>query len=170
MPDSYMTIIGNLVEDPTFRMTKNGHAVTNFRVASTPRRFDREQEAWVDGQPLYITVSCWRGFAENVVESFSKGQPVVVYGRYCCRKYEVNEQVKYSYELEAVAVGHDLSRGVSRFTKVSRGPATVTSVPAGPDGTPADDSDHWYPDATTPGENDDQREADEPVAPELAPV
>jgi len=44
MNDTTMTIIGNVVDAPRMRMTKSGHAVTNFRVASTSRRFDREHQ------------------------------------------------------------------------------------------------------------------------------
>ena len=43
------------------RMTKNGHAVTNFRIASTSRRFDREQERFVDnGTLLGVEVRTYR--------------------------------------------------------------------------------------------------------------
>ena len=165
MPDTYMTIMGNVADDPTLRMTKGGHAVANFRIASTPRRFDREQEEWVDAPTLWVQVSCWRAMAENVRNSIKKGQPVVVYGRYYCRPYEVNEQVRYSYELEAVAVGHDLARGITRFEKVGRGAATMTTVVAGADGTPPDETVHWFPDATAPGETADDLLAGEQVAP-----
>ena len=56
-----MTIVGNVVDEPRTRETKNGHTVTNFRVASTSRRFDREQERYVDNSTLYVNVTCWRG-------------------------------------------------------------------------------------------------------------
>ena len=78
MNETTMTIVGNVVEDPRRRQTKNGHAVTNFRVASTSRRYDREQERFVDNGTLFITVTCWRGLASNVDQSIRKGQPVVV--------------------------------------------------------------------------------------------
>jgi single-strand DNA-binding protein len=45
MNDTMMTIVGNVVDSPRRRETKNGHDVTNFRVASTSRRYDREQSA-----------------------------------------------------------------------------------------------------------------------------
>ena len=51
-----MTIIGNVVDEPRMRVTTNGHKVTTFRVASTQRRFDREQEKFVDGS----TLSYWK--------------------------------------------------------------------------------------------------------------
>jgi single-strand DNA-binding protein len=140
--ETQMTIVGNVVDDPRKRETKNGFAVTNFRVASTSRRFDREQEKFVDNGTLYVTVTCWRAMAENVYNSLRKGQPVVVTGRYYMREYKVEEQVRTAYELEATAVGHDLARGMSQFTRVYQSGPTV-SVVRDEQGVPKDESDHW---------------------------
>jgi single-strand DNA-binding protein len=142
MNETIMTIVGNVVDDPRRRETKNGFAVTNFRVASTSRRYDREQERFVDNGTLYVTVTCWRAMAENVDKSVRKGQPVVVHGRYYQREYTVDEQVRTAYELEATAVGHDLGRGTSHFTRVyhSAPPVVVEKDEAG---VPVDDSDRW---------------------------
>jgi single-strand DNA-binding protein len=143
MNDTQMTIVGNVVDDPRRRETKNGFAVTNFRVASTSRRYDREQEKFVDNGTLYVTVTCWRAMAENVDRSIRKGQPVVVTGRYYMREYKVEEQVRTAYELEATAVGHDLSRGTSQFTRVYQSGPSVNVV-RDEQGLPADESDHWH--------------------------
>ena len=142
MNDTMMTLIGNVVDQPRMRRTKNGNTVTNFRVASTSRRFDREQGRYVDNSTLFVNVTCWRAMGENVQASVQKGQPVVVTGRYYTREYTVNEMVRTSYELEANAVGHDLSRGVSNFERVYR-PAPTVSITLDDAGIPADDSDHW---------------------------
>ncbi len=142
MFDTYMTIVGHVVDAPRMRMTKSGHAVTNFRVASTSRRFDREHQRWVDNATLYVNITCWRAMAENVALSLHKGQPVLVTGRYYSREYEINETVRVSYELEANAVGHDLSRGTSEFCKITR-PSVSANVEIDDDGIPTDRSDQW---------------------------
>jgi single-strand DNA-binding protein len=142
MNDTMITIVGNVVDTPRRRRTKNGHEVTNFRIASTSRRFDREQEKFVDNSTLYVNVTCWRQFAINVDESIRKGQPVVVYGRYYMREYKVEEQLRSAYELEALAVGHDLARGTSQFTRVYQSGPAVTVLPDA-EGVPIDESDHW---------------------------
>ena len=141
MNDTLMTIVGNVVDDPKLRRTKNGHLVASFRVASTSRRWDRESGQWADNSTLFVQVTAWRNLADNVGTSVFKGQPVTVYGRYCQRDYRVEEQVRTAYELDAISVGHDLTRGTSVFTRVSR--------PAGPSvendeaGIPADTTDEW---------------------------
>ncbi|MDQ2749455.1 MAG: single-stranded DNA-binding protein [Actinomycetota bacterium] len=157
MNDTYMTIVGNVVDAPRMRLTKSGHAVTNFRVASTSRRYDQEQHRYVDNCTLFVNVTCWRATAENVAFSVHKGQPVVVSGRYYSREYELNETVRVSYELEANAVGHDLSRGTAEFRKVIR-PSVTVNVEVDEHGVPVDRSDEWLDLA----ERD--RPADEPAA------
>jgi len=51
---STTTLAGNLTADPEVRFTKGGTAVSNFTVASTPRRFDKDSSAWVDGETLFM--------------------------------------------------------------------------------------------------------------------
>ena len=80
--------------------------------------------------------------AEHVHTSLRKGQPVVVTGRYYMREYKVEEQLRSAYELEAMAVGHDLARGTSQFTRVYLSGPSVTITPDD-DGVPRDESDHW---------------------------
>ena len=142
MFDTYLTVIGNVVSPPRMRLTKSGHSVTNFRVASTSRRFDSEKGAYVDNSTLFVNVPCWRGLAENVALSIQKGQPVVVSGRYFQREYTVDETVRVAYELEAVAVGHDLTRGTTDFRKMSRSSGAMHTA-LDDEGIPVDDSDHW---------------------------
>jgi single-strand DNA-binding protein len=167
MNDTYLTIIGNVVAPPRMRMTKSGFAVTNFRVASTSRRFDTEKGQFVDNDTLFVNVTCWRAMAENVAESLQKGQPVIVTGRYYSREYEVEETKRMSFELEAIAVGHDLSRGTTAFRRVIR-PTSTGHVPVDAEGLPVDDSDRWLDVATGEvSELNAERGSDDPAA-ELA--
>jgi single-strand DNA-binding protein len=159
-----ITIVGNVVDTPRRRQTKNGFEVTNFRVASTSRRFDREQEKFVDNSTLYVNVTCWRQMGVNVDESIRKGQPVLVYGRYYMREYKVEEQLRSAYELEAVAVGHDLARGTSQFTRVYQSGPSVAVTPD-EDGVPADDSDHWLDLGGEPVAGEAEREPEFASAP-----
>jgi single-strand DNA-binding protein len=140
--DTMTTIMGNATDQPRLRFTPNGHAVASFRIASTPRRYDAQRGEWVNRPTLFITVSCWRGLAENVAASVAKGQPLVVTGRLQMHAY-TKAEVKYtSYEIDAVTVGHDLSRGTTVFTKAERtGPQPPVALDE--QGVPADDSDYY---------------------------
>ena len=137
MNDTYITIVGNVVDVPRLRQTNSGVPVASFRIASTSRRFDRDTGEWADNERLFATVTCWRAMAHNAAQSLKKGQPVVATGRFYSREYVKDEVTRMSYELDAVAVGHDLSRGTAEFTKIVR-PYAVTSVEIDDDGMPAD--------------------------------
>lgn len=143
MQENLITVTGNVVDDPKLRVTKSGVSVTNFRIASTPRRYDESQRAFVDSPTLFMNVSVWRRTAENVCASLHRGEPIIVSGRLCQRTYEVDETVKVAYEIAATSVGHDLSRGRTEFTKAWT-PSPATSVAADSDGLPADDSALWH--------------------------
>ncbi len=52
--ETVITVVGNLVDDPELRFTPSGAAVANFRIASTPRTFDRQTNEWKDGEALFL--------------------------------------------------------------------------------------------------------------------
>ena len=107
--ETVITVVGNLVDDPELRFTPSGAAVAKFRVASTPRTFDRQTNEWKDGESLFLTCSVWRQAAENVAESLQRGMRVIVQGRLKQRSYEDREGVKRTvYELDVEEVGASL--------------------------------------------------------------
>lgn len=118
--DTTITIVGNLVADAELRFTQSGQPVANFRVASTPRYFDKQTNDWKDGDGLFLTVNCWRGMAENVAESLRKGMRVIVVGRLRQRSYEKDGQKRTVYEVEADSVGPDLKSASAKVTKATR--------------------------------------------------
>ncbi|MEV0723928.1 single-stranded DNA-binding protein [Micromonospora purpureochromogenes] len=119
MFDTYVTIVGNVLTAPEWRRTTQSNTlVANFKVASTARRLDRDSGRWVDGNSLRVRVNCWRKLAEGVAASVMVGDPVVVAGRLYTRDWTDDAgNHRTVYELEAVAVGHDLSRGRARFLR-----------------------------------------------------
>ncbi|KUN81785.1 single-stranded DNA-binding protein [Streptomyces griseoruber] len=120
--ETVITVIGNLVDDPELRFTPSGAAVAKFRVASTPRTFDRQTNEWKDGESLFLTCSVWRQAAENVAESLQRGMRVVVQGRLKQRSYEDREGVKRTvFELDVEEVGPSLRNATAKVTKTSGG-------------------------------------------------
>ncbi|MBO1336772.1 single-stranded DNA-binding protein [Streptomyces sp. VRA16 Mangrove soil] len=120
--ETVITVVGNLVDDPELRFTPSGAAVAKFRVASTPRTFDRQTNEWKDGESLFLTCSVWRQAAENVAESLQRGMRVIVQGRLKQRSYEDREGVKRTvYELDVEEVGASLRSATAKVTKTSGG-------------------------------------------------
>lgn len=129
MFDTSVTIIGNALNTPEWRRLEHRQTVVaRFKVAATSRRYDRNTGRWVDGASLRVRVNCWRRLAENVCSSVISGDPVVVTGRLYTRDWIGEDgQHRSSYELDAMAVGHDLSRGRSSFVR-QRKSANTTVV------------------------------------------
>ncbi|MFJ4920521.1 single-stranded DNA-binding protein [Streptomyces sp. NPDC088725] len=118
--ETVITVVGNLVDDPELRFTPSGAAVAKFRVASTPRIFDRQTNEWKDGDGLFLTCSVWRQAAENVAESLQRGMRVVVQGRLKQRSYDDREGVKRTvYELDVEEVGPSLKNATAKVTKTT---------------------------------------------------
>ena len=119
--DTQITVVGNLVSDPELRYTPTGVAVANFRIASTPRTFDRQANEWKDGDSLFLTCNVWRQAAENVAESLQRGMRVVVQGRLHQRSYETREGEKRTvFEVEVDDVGPSLRNASAKVTKSNR--------------------------------------------------
>jgi single-strand DNA-binding protein len=86
-------------------------------MASTHRRFDRTTKKWVDGETNWYTITAFRQLAINVAGSVSKGERVVVSGKLRVRDWDNGERAGTSVEIEAEAIGHDLTWGTSTFTR-----------------------------------------------------
>jgi single-strand DNA-binding protein len=119
--ETVITVVGNLVDDPELRFTPSGAAVANFRIASTPRTFDRQSNEWKDGDALFLSCAVWRQAAENVAESLQKGMRVVVQGRLKSRQYETREGEKRTvFEIDVEEVGPSLKYATAKVTRATR--------------------------------------------------
>lgn len=119
--ETQITLVGNLVDDPELRFTPSGAAVANFRVASTPRIFDRQSSEWRDGESMFLTCSVWRQYAENVAESLQRGMRVIVQGRLKQRSFETKEGEKRTvFEIDVDEVGPALRSATAKVAKVQR--------------------------------------------------
>ncbi len=124
MSATEITVIGNVVTSPARKRTQNG-SVTNFRVASTERRFDSATQDWIDGNTFFVDVECWGELGGNVAHSLSKGDPVVVRGAIRTDEWESDQGRRSRMQIRAEAVGPNLARGVTDFRRTARPAGTV---------------------------------------------
>jgi len=130
-----ITLIGFVATEPKHFVTREGLAITSFRLASTQRRFDRAQGRWSDGETNWYTISTFRQLAINAVTSVKKGDRLMVSGRLRIRGWEAGERSGINIEVEADAVGHDLAWGTAVFTRSVITPsATGGGQPRDPEG------------------------------------
>ncbi|MFF3888425.1 single-stranded DNA-binding protein [Streptomyces sp. NPDC001914] len=119
MNETMVCAVGNVATQPVYRDLANG-ASARFRLAVTSRYWDREKNVWTDGHTNFFTVWAKRALATNVGASVSVGDPVIVQGRLKVRTETRDGQSWTSADIEAVAIGHDLSRGTSAFRRPAR--------------------------------------------------
>jgi single-strand DNA-binding protein len=107
MPDTFVSLVGNLTDDPEVRFTPQGTTVASFRLAVTPRV--KDGESWRDGETSFFRINAWRDLAEHVTDSLSKGDRALVLGRLKTRSWETAEGERRSaVEVEAEEVGPSL--------------------------------------------------------------
>lgn len=135
MNETYVTIRGRLVADPTVRTTKTGSPMATFRVATSARKQVQGQPGvWEDTPTSFYSVTTFRALAANVGVSLRKGQPVTIHGRQHITSYVREDGTTWwDVEIVADAAGHDLTYGTAAFAKVGR-PGEVEGAAARPEG------------------------------------
>lgn len=119
--DTNITVVGNIVADPELRFTPSGAPVANFRVASTPRRFNSQTNQWEDGEAMFLTCNVWRQAAENVAESLTKGMRIVVTGRLKARSFQTREgENRTVFEIDVDEVGPSLRYATAQVNRNPR--------------------------------------------------
>jgi len=114
-----ITLTGLVATSPRHIVTSEGVAITSFRLACNQRRFDRTQNAWLDGDTNWYTVTAFAELAKNVAQSIEKGQRVVVAGDVRIREWEAGEKSGTTIEITAGSIGHDLNYGTAAFARPS---------------------------------------------------
>jgi single-strand DNA-binding protein len=113
-----VTLTGFVAMEPRLLFTKQAHTpVVNLRVGTTPRRVDVTTGEWRDLPSSFFTVNCWRRLAYSVSASLHKGDPVIIRGRLKSRSWNDNGVMRSAIDIEAEAIGHDMSYGWAHFMK-----------------------------------------------------
>lgn len=112
-----VTVAGLVATTPRHLVTQDGLPITSFRLASSHRKFDRNQNKWIDGETNWFTVTAFRQLAINSAGSVAKGDRVIVTGKLRVRDWDNGERAGTSVEIEADGLGHDMTWGSSVFTR-----------------------------------------------------
>jgi single-strand DNA-binding protein len=116
--EAQVSVIGFVATQPIGGYTKTGSRSVSMRVGWTPRVFDRDTGAWTDQASSFLTVQCYRKVAEHAAVCLRRGDPIVVRGSLRVREYvDKNGVRRSSVEVTADSIGHDMSRGISWFTR-----------------------------------------------------
>jgi single-strand DNA-binding protein len=128
--EAQVNLAGYVATDPKFKKVAGDISSARLRVAYTARRRDKETGEWSDGPTSFVNIQCWRTLADNVRVSVRKGEPVLVMGRLQIRRFEDPEgAARTVVEIEAMSIGHDLTRGVAQFSR-TRWPSALAAADA----------------------------------------
>lgn len=126
---------GGLVADPELAFSQGGKAWARCRlVAKDRRRGDNGQ--WEDGDATFIDVVCFGKYAENLTESASKGDTVMVWGHLKQREYEVDGQKRTSYQIVAESVGVSLAWNPAKTERTTGTHSVSPNQGTGPEEPP----------------------------------
>lgn len=147
-----ITITGRLTADPELKITQGGVMIANLRVVTSKRK--KEGDEWKDVDTTYWSVTAFRQLAENVVESLSKGDTVVVVGTVKGRQWEdpKSGEKRTAFEITADEIGAGLTRATAKVNRIRR---ESTSTPGSSDpwaGSSADNDPWASKPADAPGE------------------
>ena len=135
MNDTFVTVVGNVVDSPRRVRLANG-SVTNFRMASTARRYDSKSQEFTDSGTLWVDIECWGDLGAHVSSSVSKGDPVIVYGTLTTHSWEGENGKRSAPRIKGEAVGPNLRRGTAEFKRYQPQRTTEPAVEHPGDGTP----------------------------------
>ena len=91
-----VTLLGNVIEDPTVRNTKNGTKVANFRIATSKKWKNKDGEQQSSRQFHRCTVF---GGVADFVGTLAKGDAVYVEGELTYGSYEKDGQKVYTTDI-----------------------------------------------------------------------
>lgn len=136
-----MSGTGRLTNDVELRFAASGTAVATIQIAFNARRFDKDQQTWVDGDVFYIRATAFKQLAESAAETLSKGDEVVVAGRLKTEQWEDRNGggKRSAPALLLDSIGPNLALQTAKVNRVSRDGGSGGYGGGQQQSTPADD-------------------------------
>ena len=120
MADNTVTLVGNVTRDPELRFISSGQANCSFGLAVNRRWQNRQTQEWEEERPS-STSSCGGEMAENVAESITKGERVIVQGRLEQRTWETDKgEKRWVVEVVADEIAPSLRWATAQVTRNER--------------------------------------------------
>jgi single-strand DNA-binding protein len=120
MNETQVTIVGGITADPE-RRAAGQTPVASFRVASTPRRFDRQSNEWRDGETTYWACEAFGQLAEAILGEYRKGAQVVLVGTVDSQSWndKTSGEARTKLVVKVSVIGTKLRIGSSQSTSAS---------------------------------------------------
>jgi single-strand DNA-binding protein len=117
--EANVSLIGFVATQPKKIHSKTGTPTVSMRVGWAPRILNKSTGEWSDLPSSFATVWCYRKVAEHASLCLRRGEPIVLRGTLRVREYtDQNGQRRSTVEITADSIGHDISRGLSTYSKL----------------------------------------------------
>ena len=134
-------LLGNLGSDPEQKFLASGQAVCNFRIATTEKRRDKNEQ--LQERTEWHRIVVYGKQAENAAKYLGKGKQVYIEGKIQTRSWEKDGATHYISEIVAtsmVFVGSAGSGGQSKPAPASSAKPTASKPSPAPADVPDFDS------------------------------
>ena len=121
--DNHVALVGTAVDDIELRYTRDGRAVTNFKLAVVSSRSGHDE-----GHRSYVDVACWGELAAHAAQRLAKGDKIVLLGRLERESWVAKDGQKRT-KLKVVAA--ELGLALEALEAVSERDETATALRAG---------------------------------------
>ena len=126
-----------VVFEPELRFSESGAAWLKIRGVAKDRRYNVDEKKWEDvGDPLFMDIIVSGKVGENLLESVSIGDLILVTGKMQQREWEKEGVVQKAYQIRADEVGVAVKFGPAKTPKTiengGSAPATAKGNAAPP--------------------------------------
>jgi single-strand DNA-binding protein len=116
-----------LVADPELVFGKTGTPIARMRIVASSRKKNEGGE-WVDDKTCWLSAVAFKKVAENIADSFTKGDLVLINGKLQTEDYEDKEGNKrQSYTVVVDTCGPSLAFNPAKIVQAER---TAKAAPA----------------------------------------
>jgi single-strand DNA-binding protein len=130
-----------VVADPDLRFAPSGVAVGKIRAVASSRKKNEDGE-WVDDKTCWVNLVCFKRLAENVAETFEKGDLVLVTGKLQPEDWEDKDGNKRtSVNIIVDTIGPSVTFNAARPMRGERSSNSGGNQSSGQ--APAPSSDPW---------------------------
>lgn len=113
--------VARLWNEVELRFTSGGKAVCQVPLVFNKRKKNQATGEWENAGELWVRGQAWEQFAENIAESLSKGDEVIVTGELQQRKFERKDGTEgNSLELAIYAIGPNLKLATAKPNRAAR--------------------------------------------------
>jgi single-strand DNA-binding protein len=116
MSDNTITVVGNITKEPELKFLGSGNAAVKFSIAVNKRRKGKDGE--FEESTSFFDVQAYGTLAENLANSVTKGNRIVVTGEIEQRSWDDKEGNKRStVEITASEAGPSLRWATAEITR-----------------------------------------------------